>query len=45
MDLTKNDLLIVGLASGHVGVIDLGNDCNFVILGEHNGAVCKVIWV
>lgn len=46
MDLIPLDkLVIVGLASGQIGVVDLQNSKNLMCIGSHNAPVCKVFWI
>mgnify|MGYP006872393003 FL=1 len=43
--MTQDRLVIVGLASGQVGVVDIRNVNNVMVIGEHLGGVFRVFWV
>lgn len=45
MDVTSSKHVIVGLATGHVGVVDRQNINNMGLLGTHDAAICKVVWI
>lgn len=45
MDVTPSRHIIVGLATGQVGVIDMKNTNNIGVLGCHEAPICKVVWV
>jgi hypothetical protein len=45
MDITSQRLVIVGLATGQIGAVDLKNFNNVAMLGSHDSTICKVIWL
>lgn len=45
MDLTADRLVIVGLATGQIGLVDMKNVNNVLLLGSHAAPICKVVWV
>ncbi len=45
MDVTPTKLVIVGLATGQIGLVDMQNTNNVLCLGSHLSPVCKVVWI
>lgn len=45
MDITSSRLVVVGLATGQIGLVDMQNTNNVLCLGAHLAPVCKVIWI
>jgi WD40 repeat protein len=45
MDVTSQRLVIVGLATGQIGVVDANNVANVAIVGSHEATICKIIWI
>ena len=45
MDLTDKRIVIAGLCSGQIGMVDMTNINNVLCLGEHDAPICKVVWI
>ena len=43
-DITPQMLVIAGLATGEIVLVDMANSNNKVLLGSHDSPICRVAW-
>lgn len=37
--------MFVGLATGQIGLVNIKNTKEVAMIGEHDTAICKIIWI